>query len=129
MKFKLDTLGWILLILLMFGICGTCSAQKTHPNQPKLQSITVTPYAFGPLGLPNSGEWDLPPVINRGIVTQFNYPKNVYKIGYERQNIFGSTPVVGIYNKKHKINLDFRNYSKGGVMLSVSKSITIFKRN
>ena len=116
---KIITLIALLLYTLSYG------------QDPKkgLQSVTGYGYVFGPLGLPNNGVWELDPVISRGGAVQFHYPKNSYKIGLERQNIFGTTPVLGIYNKKLKLNVDARNYSKGGFMLSVSKTITIWNKS
>ena len=130
MKSKLETIGWILLILLMFGICGTCSAQKTHPNQPKgLQELSGTVSVFGPLVLPGDlGDWELDPVINRSVGLNARFPNNTYSAGYHRQNIFGEGYYAGIYNHKLKASLRVYNYDKGGPMLSVSKTFTIFKK-
>ena len=132
MKSRIETIGWIILIMLMFGICGTLSAQRSPENDPGirgLQSITVTPYVFGPLGLPDTSPWDFKPIINRGVVAQFAYPKVIYKVGYEKQEIFRETPVVGMYIKKPRINIDLRYYSTGVPAVSISKSITIFKKS
>ena len=115
-------MAWAIFAILLIAM-ATCNAQSKG-----LQSITGYGYVFGPLGLPNAGEWELDPVISRGGALQFHFPSNSYKIGLERQNIFGTTPVLGVYNKKHKVNLDARLYSRGGLMVSVSKNITIWKR-
>ena len=132
MKSKLETIGWILLILLMFGICGTLSAQRTPENDPGirgLQELSGTVSVFGPLILPGDlGDWELDPVINRSVGLNARFPKNTYTAGYHRQNIFGEGYYAGMYNHKSKVSVRVYNYDKGGPMLALSKSFTIFKK-
>ena len=128
MKSKLETLGWILLIILMFAMVGTCSAQQESPKG--LQELSGTVSVFGPLLLPGDlGDWELDPVINRSVGLNARFPKNTYSAGYHRQNIFGQGYYAGVYNHKSKISFRVYNYDAGGPMLALSKSITIFKRN
>lgn len=125
----------LLSVIFFLGMLVSYGQQKApetvlkSPQDGHIQSVTGGIYAFGPMGLPNNGEWELDPVINRGGYVQVHYPNNSYKLGIERHNIFGTTPVLGIYNKKIKLNIDARNYSRGGFVLSVHKSFKFFKRN
>ena len=130
MDLKNNSLGWLLIILLMFGLCSTCKAQEKYPNEPRgLQELSGTVSVFGPLVLPGDlGDWELDPVINRSVGLNARFPKNTYTAGYHRQNIFGEGYYAGIYNHKLKASLRLYNYDKGGPMLSVSISITIFKK-
>ena len=132
MKSKLETLGWTIIVILMLAICGTCNAQKSSENVPEirgLQELSGTISVFGPLVLPGDlGDWELDPVINRSVGLNARFPKNTYTAGYHRQNIFGEGYYAGIYNHKLKASLRLYNYDKGGPMLSVSKTFTIFKK-
>ena len=115
-----------LLLLLILFTSLSISAQEPPKG---LQSISVTGGVFGPLILPGDlGDWELDPVINRYGVINLTYPKNTYKLGYHRQNIFGEGMLAGVYNHKHKINFVIYNYDKGGPMISLSKTFTIFKK-
>ena len=94
-----------------------------------LQEISITGSVFGPLILPGDlGDWELDPVINRSGIINLRYPKNTIKLGYHRQNIFGQGVMAGIYNHKYKLGITVLNYDKGGPMISVHKTITIFKK-
>ena len=110
-------------------LCLLLSLSYSQEPPKGLQSISITGGVFGPLVLPGDlGDWELDPVINRYGVINLTYPKNTIKLGYHRQNIFGEGYLAGIYNHKHKVNLVLYNYDKGGPMLSLSKTITIFKK-
>ena len=64
MKSKLETIGWILLILLMFGICGTLSAQRMpekhiemRDSKPKY-SIRTGVYYSRSINQWNGNKWN-----------------------------------------------------------------------
>ena len=127
------TLSQKLILWATIFVAGilTCSGQyTTRQKSPKgLQELSGTVSVFGPLVLPGDlGDWELDPVINRSVGLNARFPKNTYTAGYHRQNIFGEGYYAGMYNHKSKVSVRVYNYDKGGPMLALSKSFTIFKK-
>ena len=115
-------------LLILFTLLLTSLVYGQEP-QKGLQELSGTISVFGPLVLPGDlGDWELDPVINRSIGLNARFTKNTYNVGYHRQNIFGEGYYAGVYNHKLKASLRLYNYDKGGPMLSLSKTFTIFKK-
>ena len=114
--------------MLMFGICGTLSAQRSPENDKGIQSIDAYGTLFGPMGLETSAPYHIPGIINREFGVSASTTKQTYSIFAGRQEVWGNVVGGSIYNHNRKLSVSIRNYDGIGTFIGIHKKINIWKK-